>query len=175
MLNVGDYFPQFKAKACIGSDKDSLTTIDNSTYDGKWVVYFFYPKDFTVVCPTEIAEFNRQLDEFKDRDCMIVGGSTDNEYSHLAWCQSHDDLKDLEYPLIGAQVLASELDIIEPNEGVCYRATFLVDPHGIIQWACCNPLSVGRSVPEILRVIDAVQSDELCPCNWQKGDQPVAV
>jgi lipoyl-dependent peroxiredoxin subunit C len=175
MLNIGDYFPQFKVKACIGANKDNLTTIDNSTYDGKWVIYFFYPKDFTAVCNSEIVEFNRQLNEFIDRDCMVVGGSTDNEYCHMAWCQSHEDLQDLQYPLVSAQVLGAELDILDANEGFCYRATFLVDPHGIIQWTCCNPVAVGRSIPEILRVVDAIQSDEFCPCNWQKGDAPLAV
>ena len=122
------------------------------------------------VCPTEIAEFNKQLSEFKDRDAMVVGGSTDNEYSHLAWCQSHDDLKGLEYPLIGAQKLAFDLGIVDPDANVCLRSTFVVDPNGVIQWACANSLSVGRNVGEILRVLDAIQSDELCPCNWKKGE-----
>ncbi len=170
MLTVGDKFPEFSADACVGADQESLTKIDNKTYDGKWVVYFFYPKDFTFVCPTEIAEFNKQLGEFKDRDAMVVGGSTDNEYSHLAWCQSHEDLKGLQYPLIGAQKLAFDLGIVDPNANVCLRSTFVVDPNGVIQWACANSLSVGRNVSEILRVLDAIQSDELCPCNWKKGE-----
>ena len=170
MLTVGDKFPEFSADACVGADQESLTKIDNKTYDGKWVVYFFYPKDFTFVCPTEIAEFNKQLGEFKDRDAMVVGGSTDNEYSHLAWCQSHDDLKGLQYPLIGAQKLAFDLGIVDPHANVCLRSTFVVDPNGVIQWACANSLSVGRNVSEILRVLDAIQSDELCPCNWKKGE-----
>lgn len=170
MLTVGDKFPEFSADACVGSDPESLTKIDNNSYEGKWVVYFFYPKDFTFICPTEISEFNSQLSEFTDRDAMVVGGSTDNEYSHLAWCQSHDDLKDLKYPLIGAQKLAFDLGIIDPAANVCLRSTFLVDPHGVIQFASANSLSVGRNVQEILRVLDAVQSDELCPCNWKKGE-----
>lgn len=174
MLTVGDKFPEFSADACVGADQESLTKIDNKTYDGKWVVYFFYPKDFTFVCPTEIAEFNKQLGEFKDRDAMVVGGSTDNEYSHLAWCQSHDDLKGLQYPLIGAQKLAFDLGIVDPDANVCLRSTFVVDPNGVIQWACANSLSVGRNVGEILRVLDAIQSDELCPCNWKKGEETLS-
>lgn len=174
MLTVGDKFPEFSADACVGADQESLTKIDNKTYDGKWVVYFFYPKDFTFVCPTEIAEFNKQLSEFKDRDAMVVGGSTDNEYSHLAWCQSHDDLKGLQYPLIGAQKLAFDLGIVDPDANVCLRSTFVVDPNGVIQWACANSLSVGRNVGEILRVLDAIQSDELCPCNWKKGEETLS-
>ncbi|MEE2642428.1 MAG: peroxiredoxin [Planctomycetota bacterium] len=170
MLTVGDKFPEFSADACIGSNADNLTKIDNQSYDGKWVVYFFYPKDFTFICPTEISEFNNQLGEFQDRDAMVVGGSTDNEYSHLAWCQQHEDLKDLQYPLIGAQKLAFDLGIIDPSANVCTRSTFVVDPHGVIQFVAANSLSVGRNIGEILRVLDAIQSDELCPCNWKKGE-----
>lgn len=170
MLSVGDKFPAFKSAACAGNSPDDLTEITNDTYQGQWVVYFFYPKDFTFVCPTEIAEFGKQFSQFQDRDCMVLGGSTDNEYSHLAWRNSHDDLRDLPYPLIAAQKLATDLGILEPNAGVCTRATFIVDPQGVIQYACANSLSVGRNVKEILRTLDAIQSDELCPCNWQKGE-----
>jgi alkyl hydroperoxide reductase subunit AhpC len=175
MLTVGDQFPEFTSHACIGGNKESLTTITNESYPDKWMVYFFYPKDFTFICPTEIAEFNKQLKEFQDRDAMVVGGSTDNEYSHLAWCQSHEDLKDLKYPLIAAQNLAADLGILDPMEGVCLRVTYIVDPNGTIQWVSANSLSVGRNVAEVLRVLDALQSDELCPCNWKKGDPTIKV
>ncbi len=175
MLTVGNTFPTFAAKACVGAAKESLTEIHNNSFPGKWVAYFFYPKDFTFVCPTEIAEFNKKLGEFRDRDCEVVGGSTDNEFSHLAWCQSHNDLKGLKFPLIGAQKLAADLGILDPTEGVCLRATLLVDPSGIIQWVCANSLSVGRNVDEVLRVLDALQTDELCPCNWKKGDETLHV
>ncbi|QDU32747.1 Alkyl hydroperoxide reductase subunit C [Poriferisphaera corsica] len=170
MLTVGDAFPVFSSKACVGNTPDDLITIDNSSDGDKWRVFFFYPKDFTFVCPTEIAEFGRRLSEFHDRDCTVFGGSTDNEFSHLAWRNSHEDLRDLPYPLIAAQKLATELGILDAEEGVCLRATFIVDPHGVIQWAQANNLSVGRNVNEVLRVLDAIQSDELCPCNWSKGD-----
>ena len=170
MLTVGDRFPEFKAPACVGTSKDDLTEITNNSYPGKWVVYFFYPKDFTFVCPTEIAEFGRQFKKFQDRDTMVVGGSTDNEYCHLAWRREHEELKDIPYPLIAAQKLGPDLGIIHPDAGVCLRATFIVDPEGIIQWACVNSLGVGRNCEEILRVLDALQSGELCPCNWKPGD-----
>jgi|SRR5436190_17162441 len=173
MLNVGQKFPAFSAPACVGSDDKSLTTVSNAKPNGRWTVYFFYPKDFTFICPTELVEFNRRLSDFADRDCDVVGGSTDNEYSHLAWCKSHADLKNLKYPLIGAQKLAFDLGIIDPAENVCLRSTFLVDPNGVIQWAASYPLSVGRNVDEVLRVIDAIQSDELCPCNWKKGEATI--
>jgi peroxiredoxin (alkyl hydroperoxide reductase subunit C) len=170
MLTVGDKFPQFHAKACVGADKDSLTEITNETYPGRWVIYYFYPKDFTFVCPTEIVEFDKRLGDFRDRDAEIVGGSTDNEFSHLAWCGSHNDLKGLKHPLIGAQKLAAALGILDPAEGVCLRATFIVDPDGVIQFATANSLGVGRNVEEVVRVLDALQTDELCPCNWKKGE-----
>ncbi len=175
MLTVGDSFPLFSSKACVGNDKNGFTEITNSTYKGKWVVYFFYPKDFTFVCPTELVEFGKKVKDFADRDCVLVGGSTDNEFSHQAWRNSHVDLKELPYPLIAAQKLAVDLGILDPQESVCLRATFLVDPNGVIQWSAAYPLSVGRSVPETIRVIDAVQSDELCPCNWAKGDATLKV
>ena len=173
MLTVGQKFPSFSAKACVGSDEKSLTTVSNAKLTSRWTVYFFYPKDFTFICPTELVEFNRRLADFADRDCDVVGGSTDNEYSHLAWCKSHADLKDLKYPLIGAQKLAMDLGIVDPQEHVCQRSTFVVDPLGVIQWAASYPLSVGRNVDEVLRVLDAVQSDELCPCNWKKGEATI--
>lgn len=173
MLTVGDSFPAYNARGCVGSSKDSLQSVSNADYDGRWVVYFFYPKDFTFVCPTEILEINRRLRDFHDRDCDVVGGSTDNEFSHLAWCQSREDLGGLKFPLIAAQKLAAALGILDPHEGVCLRATFVVDPDGVIQWSSAYNLNVGRSVDEIVRVLDAVQSDELCPCNWQKGEETI--
>jgi peroxiredoxin (alkyl hydroperoxide reductase subunit C) len=171
MLTVGDSFPQFSAPACVGPDQANMTTVTNASFPDKWVVYFFYPKDFTFVCPTELVEFNKNLGEFADRDVMVVGGSTDNEFSHMAWCNSHSDLKDLNYPLIAAQKLAFELGIVHPEANACSRTTFLVDPHNVIQWVASYPLSVGRNVDEVIRVVDAVQSDELCPCNWKKGEE----
>jgi len=175
MLTVGEKFPEFNAQACVGNSPDDLTQINNSSYPGKWGVYFFYPKDFTFICPTEIAEFNNRLGDFRERDAEVIGGSTDNEFSHLAWRSGHDDLKNLDYPLIAAQKLSADLGILDPTEGVCLRATFIVDPDGVIQWATANALSVGRNVDEILRVLDAIQSDELCPCNWNKGDDYIKV
>ncbi len=170
MLTVGDLFPEFKCKAVTGNTPDDLTEIATGSYEGRWKLFLFYPKDFTFVCPTELVEFGKAAQDFDDRDVVILGGSTDNEFSHLAWRQQHEDLSSLPYPLIAAQKLAADLGILDPQEHVCLRATFLVDPQGVIQWASVNNLSVGRSVEEALRVVDAVQSDELCPCNWKKGE-----
>jgi len=175
MLTVGQKFPEFKCHANVGPDKASLKLVTNADLKGKWGVYIFYPKDFTFVCPTELVEFNKKLKEFADRDALLFGGSTDNEYSHLAWCNSHPELKDLKYPLLGAQKLSADLGILHPEENVCLRATFIVDPDGIIQWVGVYALSVGRNSTEVLRVLDALQSDELCPCNWQKGQEFVKV
>ncbi|MEX0652969.1 MAG: peroxiredoxin [Phycisphaeraceae bacterium] len=170
MLTIGEKFPEFNCKACVGLEKEDLTEINSGTYEGKWKVFVFYPKDFTFVCPTELVEFSKKVKDFADRDAVVLGASTDNEFSHQAWRKSHDDLRDLQYPLLAAQKLARELGVLCPNETVCLRATFIVDPQGTIQWVCVNNLSVGRSVEETLRVLDGIQSDELCPCNWQAGD-----
>ncbi len=175
MLTVGDSFPSFQTKACNGLTSDDITELTNISFPGKWTFFLFYPKDFTFVCPTELVEFGKRNADFLDRDVQVIGGSTDNEFAHLAWRQSHKDLKTLPYPLIAAQKLAGDLGILDPKENVCLRASFLVDPQGVIQWVCVNNLSVGRSVEETLRVIDAVQSDELCPCNWKKGEETLKV
>ena len=170
MLTVGQQFPEFKCKACVGLEPEDLTEIDSGTAEGKWKIFLFYPKDFTFVCPTELVEFGKRLKDFQDRDAVLYGASTDNEHSHQAWRKHHDDLRKLPYPLLAAQNLARDLEILDPEEGVCVRALYIVDPQGTIQWAIANNLDVGRSVDETLRVLDAIQSDELCPCNWQQGD-----
>ncbi len=169
MIGVGEKFPDYRAPACFGNDKKDLKDISNEYHQNKWAVYIFYPKDFTFVCPTELVEFGKKDREFRDRGALLIGGSTDNEFSHLAWRQSHPELKNLPYPLIAAQKLAGDLGILHPGANVCLRATFIVDPDGVIQYAAANNLNCGRSVAEVLRTLDAIQSDELCPCNWQKG------
>jgi alkyl hydroperoxide reductase subunit AhpC len=175
MITVGDKFPQFKVQACNGLTNDDLTTYTNESFNGKWKVFFFYPKDFTFVCPTEIVEFSKNAEEFEDRDAIVLGGSADNEFCHMAWRNSHDDLRDLKIPLIAAPKLARDLGILDPEESVCLRATFIVDLDDVVQYAAVNNLSVGRNVKEIIRTLDAIQSDELCPCNWNKGDATLNV
>jgi len=172
MLTVGDAFPRFTVKACVSNDRTGFTEIDNDTYKDLWKVYVFYPKDFTFLCPTELTEFARKHTEFKNRNAALVAGSTDNEFAHQAWRKAHPDLRELPYPMIAALKLAADLDIIDRHEHVCLRATFIVDPHGIIQWAAAYPMNVGRSVPETLRVLDALRSGEQCPCNWEKSKSP---
>ncbi len=174
MLTVGNRFPDFNLKAVVSNDpKSAFTEVSNASDAGKWKVVFFWPKDFTFVCPTEIAAFGRLNVEFADRDAVIYGVSIDSEYVHLAWRQSHADLKALPFPMVSdiRRELASALGVLDQKEGVALRATFIVDPEGIIRFVSVNDLSVGRNPQEVLRVLDALQTDELCPCNWQKGDE----
>lgn len=177
MVGVGQVFPDFSVTAVVGNDKNTaFKTISGSSYGGKWKVYFFWPKDFTFVCPTEIAAFGRVNGEFADRDAQILGGSTDSEFVHLAWRNNHEDLKELPFPLLSdvKRDLSTALGILDPNEGVCQRATFIVDPQNIIRFVMVNDLSVGRNPQEVLRVLDALQTDELCPCNWKPGEDVIA-
>ena len=171
MLTIGDTFPSFTAKA-VAANKE-FTDLSDTSFDGKWKVYFFWPKDFTFVCPTEIAAFGKLNREFADRDAQVLGVSTDSEFVHLAWRNSHPDLKELPFPMIAdiKRDLSQRLGILDRQEGVALRATFVVDPQGVIRFVSVNDLSVGRNPAEVLRVLDALQTDELCPCNWQKGEK----
>ncbi len=173
MLGVGQRFPKFSLQATVSLEKGkAFQTITHDDYPGKWKVYFFWPKDFTFVCPTEIAAFGKLNGEFQDRDAQVLGGSTDSEFVHLAWRQHHEDLRDLPFPMLAdvKRDLCLALGILDPQEGVAQRATFLVDPHNVIRFVSVNDLAVGRNPQEVLRVLDALQTDELCPCNWKKGD-----
>lgn len=173
MLTVGDRFPAFDLKAVVSTDpKVAFTHISDRSHPGKWKVVFFWPKDFTFVCPTEITAFGKLNREFADRDTVVYGVSTDSEFVHLAWRRDHADLRDLPYPMLAdvKRELSAGLGILDKSEGVCLRATFIVDPEGIIRFVAVNDLNVGRNTQEVLRVLDALQTDELCPCNWQKGE-----
>ena len=174
MLTTGDKFPAFDLKAVVSTDpKTAFTQLSDRSDAGKWKVVFFWPKDFTFVCPTEIAAFGKLNGAFNERDTVIYGASTDSEFVHLAWRQNHADLKALPFPMLAdlKRELSTALGILDKNEGVCLRATFIVDPEGIIRFVSVNDLSVGRNPQEVLRVLDALQTDELCPCNWQKGEE----
>lgn len=173
-VTVGNAFPNFNKKAVVSIEKGKeFKNISNEDLAGKWAVMFWWPKDFTFVCPTEIAEFNNNYENFQDRDTILLGASTDSEFVHLAWRNDHDDLRGLKFPMIAdtSKSLAEDLGILEANEKIAYRATFIIDPDGIVRWVNINDLSVGRNVDEVLRVLDALQTDELCPCNWTKGEE----
>lgn len=177
MLTVGDKLPEFNLVGVVSSDSnDAFEDITDKSYEGKWLVLFAWPKDFTFVCPTEIAGFGALNSEFEARDTQVLGLSTDSEYVHLAWRNDHPDLKDLPFPMLSdiKRELSEGLGIIHEEAGVCLRATYIVDPEGIIRHVSVNDLSVGRSPEEILRTLDGFQNGGLCPCNWQKGEDTIA-
>jgi len=174
MLTIGDRLPAFDLNAVVSIDPDkAFQRIDQASSPGKWKVLFFWPKDFTFVCPTEIAAFGKLNTEFNDRDAVIYGVSIDSEFVHLAWRNNHADLKNLPFPMLAdiKRELSSSLGVLDKNEGVALRATFIVDPEGVIRFVSVNDMSVGRNPEEVLRVLDALQTDELCACNWKKGDE----
>jgi alkyl hydroperoxide reductase subunit AhpC len=178
MLSVGEQFPDFSVTATVAINKDNaFKTITNQDYAGKWRIFFFWPKDFTFVCPTEIAAFGKLNKEFHDRDAQVLGGSIDSEFVHLAWRNNHPDLRDLPFPMLSdiKRDLCSTLGILDEQAGVAQRATFIVDPQNVIRFVYVTDLSVGRNPQEVLRILDALQTDELCPCNWQKGQETLVV
>ncbi|MGB6450597.1 MAG: peroxiredoxin [Steroidobacteraceae bacterium] len=174
MVNVGQKFPDYVLTGVVSSDPHTaFQTIDSKRFPGKWRVVFFWPKDFTFVCPTEIAGFAKLDKEFKARDAQLLGASIDSEYVHLAWRQQKEELKNLPFPMLSdiRRELTGALGILDADAGVAQRATFIVDPQGIVRFVYVTDLNVGRSPDEVLRVLDALQTDELCPCNWQKGEE----
>lgn len=178
MLTVGDRLPSFQLKAVVGLEKGrEFEDVTQASAPGKWKVLFFWPMDFTFICPTEIAEFGRRNRDFLDRDAQLFGVSTDTHFVHLAWRNNHPDLKDLPYPMLAdtKRELSTALGVLHKEDGVPLRATFVIDPQGVIRHASVNDLSVGRNVDEVLRVLDALQTDELCPCNWKKGEPTLEV
>jgi lipoyl-dependent peroxiredoxin subunit C len=173
MLGIGKQFPEYRLNAVVSTDQSkAFQSIDSRTHAGKWRVIFFWPMDFTFVCPTEIAAFGKLEKEFRARDAQLLGASTDSEYVHLAWRRDKEELKDLPFPMLAdvKRELAGALGILDADAGVAQRATYIVDPQGVIRFAYVTDLNVGRNPEEVLRVLDALQTDELCPCNWQKGD-----
>ncbi len=176
MLSVGDKFPDFSVQGVVSTDpKTAFKDFTQASDASKWKLVFFWPKDFTFVCPTEIAGFGKLMGDFKDRDTVIYGVSTDSEFVHLAWRLNHADLKELPFPMLSdiKRELSTALGILDKESGVAKRATFLVDPDGIIRFVYVTDMSVGRNPQEVLRVLDALQTDELCPCNWQKGEEVI--
>ncbi|MDD7909428.1 MULTISPECIES: peroxiredoxin [Pseudovibrio] len=182
MLGIGDKLPEFSVTGVKpGFNKheengeSAFETLTEKSFDGKWKVIFFYPKDFTFVCPTEIAEFARLASEFEDRDAVVLGGSTDNEFVKLAWRRDHPDLDKL--PIWSfADTNGSLVDGlgVRAPEGVAYRYTFIVDNENTIQHVYATNLNVGRNPKDTLRVLDALQTDELCACNREVGGDVLA-
>jgi peroxiredoxin (alkyl hydroperoxide reductase subunit C) len=177
-LGIGERFPEFSLDSVVSIDKGKeFKTIKSEDTRGKWSVFFFWPLDFTFVCPTEISEFNKELKSFRDREAEVYGASCDSKFTHLAWRNHHADLKHLGFPMLAdyKKELSETLGILHATEKAPLRATYIVDPDGIIRWVSVNDLSVGRNVKEVIRTLDALQTDELCPCNWEKGKPTLKV
>ena len=176
MLGVGQKFPAFSLQATVSLEKGkAFKTITGQDYPGKWKVYFFWPKDFTFVCPTEIATFGTLNAEFTSRNAQVLGGSIDSEFVHWAWRNEQPSLKSLPFPMLSdiKRELTSALGILDPKAGVAQRATFIVDPEDKIRFVYVTDLSVGRDPKEVLRVLDALQNGGLTPCGWHKGEETI--
>jgi len=170
MKSVGDKFPKFKKTAILANNQFGEITSEDHKKDGKWGVFFFYPKDFTFICPTEIVEFNKNHSKFIALNTELYGLSTDTAEVHLAWKTHDPKLANLTFPLIEdtSKSLSKKLGILQPCK-VAYRATFIVDPEGEIQWVNCNNDGTGRNITEVLRALEATQNPGLTGCNWEPG------
>lgn len=173
MLGIGQKFPAYNLTGVVSNDlSNAFQPFNQDSSKGKWRVLFFWPKDFTFVCPTEIAAFGKLNREFSDRDAQVLGVSIDSEFVHLAWRKDKEELRNLPFPMLSdiKRELSAALGILDAEAGVSQRATYIVDPENIIRFVYVTDLSVGRNPEEVIRVLDALQTDELCPCNWKKGD-----
>ena len=175
MKTVGDKVTAF-AVTGVNPGKDDFFTITDKSFEGKWKVIVYYPKDFTFVCPTEIVAYDKLANDFKDRDAVLLTGSTDNEFCKLAWQKAHPDLAKISH-IQFADTARDEFSLIEQlgvfyaPAGAALRATFIIDPDNVIQHVTVNNLNVGRSPEETLRVLDALQTGELCACNRAIGGE----
>ncbi|QEK38155.1 peroxiredoxin [Candidatus Cytomitobacter indipagum] len=170
MLGIGSKFPEFNLTAVLGNNE--MKVVNSSSYNGKWMVFFFWPKDFTFVCPTEISGFADLQSEFEDRSAQILGASMDSEFVHLAWKKDNAQIGKVNFPMladIGGN-LSSELGIKDVDAGVSQRATYIIDPNMVVRYASVTDLNVGRNPEEVLRILDALQNGGLCPVNWKKGE-----
>jgi peroxiredoxin (alkyl hydroperoxide reductase subunit C) len=174
MLPIGQKFPDYSLTGVVASDlSTAFRQFDPGTDRDQWKIFFFWPKDFTFVCPTEIAGFGSLHSEFAARNGVIYGVSIDSEFVHLAWRQQQPALRELPFAMLSdvKRELSIALGILDPEEGVAQRATYIVDPQGVIRFVYVTDLNVGRSPEEVLRVLDALQTGSLTPCNWKPGEQ----
>jgi len=177
-MYIGKQAPQFSEKAVVNGKIIENFSLKNMK--GKYVVLFFYPLDFTFVCPTELHAFQEKLGDFNERNAQVVGCSVDSCFSHLAWLKtprSHGGIEGVEYPLLSDlnKSVARSYGILKEDEGIAYRALFLIDREGVVRHALVNDLPLGRSVDEVLRMLDALiffeENGEVCPANWQAGER----
>lgn len=171
MPMIGQPAPQFTAPAVIDGGK--FKDISLSDFKGRWTVLFFYPLDFTFVCPTELIQFRDKLQKFRELEAEVIGCSIDSVHSHKRWIA--DDLKDLGYPLIGdvTKRVSRDYGVLLEDQGIATRGTYIVDPEGIVQYMGIHNLNVGRDADEILRVLQGLQSGELCSAGWKPGDKHI--
>jgi alkyl hydroperoxide reductase subunit AhpC len=165
---IGKRAPHFHVDAVANGDQ--FVEVDLNDYKGKWLVLFFYPLDFTFICPTEITAFSKRYDEFKALGVEVVGGSTDSKHSHKAWLK---ELGTLRFPLFSdiQKTMARDYGVLKEDEGIALRGTFIIDPEGVLRYALVHDNGVGRSVSETLRVLQAFQTGDLCPVDWKQGDK----
>ncbi len=167
MIQIGKPAPDFTAQAVVDGQIKEVSLRD---YRGKWVVLFFYPLDFTFVCPTEIQGFNEKFNEFEKINAKVLGASVDSVYSHLDWMK---DLGQLRFPLVSdiTKRISRDYGILMEEKGISFRGAFIIDPDGVLRSYVVNDLSVGRNVEEILRILQAFQTGELCPVGWKPGEK----
>jgi peroxiredoxin (alkyl hydroperoxide reductase subunit C) len=180
MSLVGKNAPMIEGKAVV---QDQIVDFSLSNYRGKYVVLFFYPLDFTFVCPTELHAFQERIEDFKNRQAELIGCSVDSCYSHLAWLKvprSLGGIHGVEYPLLSdlSKKISKDYSVLNEQESIAYRGLFLIDKEGVVRHQLVNDLPLGRSVEEVLRTLDALnfheQNGEVCPANWQKGQKAIA-
>ena len=172
---VGEPAPGFVLDALVGMEKGKeFRKVALNDFRGKWVVLFFYPADFTFVCPTEIKGFGQASGEFAKLNAVVLGASTDSKFSHLAWVQ-RGDLGPLKFPLLSdlKKETAQSYGCLDEKEGVAQRGLYIIDPDGVLQYQVVHNLDVGRSVDETLRVLEALQTGSLCPLGWKPGDKTI--
>ena len=173
VAKVGMPAPDFSLEAVVGIEPEKeFKNVTLADFRGKWLVFFFYPADFTFVCPTEIKGFNVALEKFKELGAEVVGASTDSKWSHLAWIK-RGDLGDLKFPLLADfnKTAARKYGILKDDAGIALRGLFIIDPAGVLQYQVVHNLDVGRSVDETLRVLEALQTGSLCPLGWKPGQK----
>jgi peroxiredoxin (alkyl hydroperoxide reductase subunit C) len=177
MKTVGDKIESFTVTGVKpGQPDNAFFDITATSFHGKWKVIVYYPKDFTFVCPTEIVAYDKLAQDFEDRDAVLLTGSTDNEFCKVAWQTAHADLKQIKHYQFadtqrGENSLIEQLGVFYAPAGAALRATFIVDPENVIQHVAVNNLNVGRSPEETLRILDALQTGELCACNRTVGGE----
>ena len=166
ILRVGKSAPDFRAKAYL---PEGIREIDSKDFQGKWICLFFYPLDFTFVCPTELRAFAQLESKFRQQGCQIVACSTDSEYSHKAWFER--DLSEVKYPVLAdtSHAISRAYEVLMEERGIALRGTFIIDPKGVLQWMSVNALGTGRSVEEVFRTLEALQTGEMCPVGWKPG------